>query len=159
MMLSIAVPADSCSRANMAFNRAGSPGTGAPGGNGAASAGAVLSSRATGRRPGGGELWRSGICSAGLSGCEEWLGPVREVTVRSRGAPLEASLETIVDGNITLFESRCEKTCSRPYDGYAARREANAAIGVRYDSAELAQGVTEVIACKTAVQGGTGIIR
>lgn len=40
------------------------------------------------------------------------LGLVRGVTVRSRSifGTIGASLETIVGGNITLFEDMCEKT-------------------------------------------------
>ena len=46
------------------------------------------------------------------------LGLVRGVTVRSRSilGTLGASLETIVGGNITLFESMCEKTREQALD-------------------------------------------
>jgi uncharacterized protein YbjQ (UPF0145 family) len=85
------------------------------------------------------------------------LGLVRGVTVRSRSilGTLGASLETIVGGNITLFESMCEKTREQALDlmlEYAVARGANAVIGVRYDATEVMQGVTEVIAYGTAVQ-------
>src|SRR5579864_3815657 len=82
------------------------------------------------------------------------LGLVRGVTVRSRSilGTLGASLETIVGGNITLFESMCEKTREQALElmiEHAAQRSANAVIGVRYDATEVMQGVTEVIAYGT----------
>src|ERR1700683_1617878 len=84
------------------------------------------------------------------------LGLVRGVTVRSRSilGTLGASLETIVGGNITLFEDMCEKTREQALDlmmAHAVERGANAVIGVRYDATEVMQGVTEVIAYGTAV--------
>ncbi len=85
------------------------------------------------------------------------LGLVRGVTVRSRSilGTIGASFETIVGGNITLFESMCEKTREQALDlmmEHAVERGANAVIGVRYDATEVMQGVTEVIAYGTAVQ-------
>ena len=85
------------------------------------------------------------------------LGLVRGVTVRSRSilGTLGASLETIVGGNITLFEDMCEKTREQALElmlEHAAQHGANAVIGVRYDATEVMQGVTEVIAYGTAVQ-------
>ncbi len=85
------------------------------------------------------------------------LGLVRGVTVRSRSifGTIGASLETIIGGNITLFEEMCEKTREQALDlmmGHAMERGANAVIGTRYDATEVMQGVTEVIAYGTAVQ-------
>jgi uncharacterized protein YbjQ (UPF0145 family) len=85
------------------------------------------------------------------------LGLVRGVTVRSRSVfgTIGASLETLVGGNITLFEEMCEKTRAQSLDlmmEHAAGRGANGVIGVRYDATEVMQGVTEVIAYGTAVQ-------
>lgn len=85
------------------------------------------------------------------------LGLVRGVTVRSRSifGTIGASLETLVGGNITLFEEMCEKTREQALDlmmEHATERGANAVIGVRYDATEVMQGVTEVIAYGTAVQ-------
>jgi uncharacterized protein YbjQ (UPF0145 family) len=85
------------------------------------------------------------------------LGLVRGITVRSRSifGTLGASLQTVVGGNITLFETMCEKTREQALDlmmEHAAERGANAVIGVRYDATEVMQGVTEVIAYGTAVQ-------
>jgi len=85
------------------------------------------------------------------------LGLVRGVTVRSRSVlgTLGASLETLVGGNITLFEDMCETTREQALQlmmEHAVERGANAVIGVRYDATEVMQGVTEVIAYGTAVQ-------
>jgi uncharacterized protein YbjQ (UPF0145 family) len=85
------------------------------------------------------------------------LGLVRGVTVRSRSVfgTIGASLETLVGGNITLFEDMCEKTREQALElmmQHALERGANAVIGVRYDATEVMQGVTEVIAYGTAVR-------
>ena len=85
------------------------------------------------------------------------FGLVRGVTVRSRSVfgTIGASLETLVGGNITLFEEMCETTREQALDlmmTHALERGANAVIGVRYDATEVMQGVTEVIAYGTAVQ-------
>jgi uncharacterized protein YbjQ (UPF0145 family) len=85
------------------------------------------------------------------------LGLVRGVTVRSRGVfgQMGASLQTLIGGNITLFEDMCEQTRQQALDlmmEHAIERGGNAVIGVRYDATEVMQGVTEVIAYGTAVQ-------
>lgn len=85
------------------------------------------------------------------------LGLVRGVTVRSRSilGTLGASLETLVGGNITIFEDMCEKTRAEALERmmeHALERGANAVIGVRYDANDIMQGVTEVLAYGTAVQ-------
>src|ERR1700689_5094564 len=85
------------------------------------------------------------------------MGLVRGVTVRSRSilGTLGASLQTVVGGNITLFEDMCEQTREQALElmmQHAVERGANAVIGVRYDATEVMQGVTEVIAYGTAVQ-------
>ncbi|HXW61557.1 MAG TPA: YbjQ family protein [Candidatus Acidoferrales bacterium] len=85
------------------------------------------------------------------------LGMVRGITVRSRSiiGTLGASLQTIVGGNITLFETMCEQTREQALElmmAHAAEHGANAVLGVRYDATEVMQGVTEVIAYGTAVQ-------
>ena len=85
------------------------------------------------------------------------LGLVRGITVRSRSifGTLGASLQTVVGGNITLFEDMCERTREEALDlmmEHAMERGANAVVGVRYDANEVMQGVTEVIAYGTAVQ-------
>jgi uncharacterized protein YbjQ (UPF0145 family) len=85
------------------------------------------------------------------------LGLVRGIRVRSRSVfgTLGASLQTIVGGNITLFETMCEQTREQALElmmEHAAEHGANAVIGVRYDANDVMQGVTEVIAYGTAVQ-------
>lgn len=85
------------------------------------------------------------------------LGLVRGITVRSRSVlgTMGASLQTIVGGNITLFEEMCEKAREQALElmiEHALERGANAVIGMRYDATEVMQGVTEVIAYGTAVQ-------
>jgi uncharacterized protein YbjQ (UPF0145 family) len=84
------------------------------------------------------------------------LGLVRGITVRSRSifGTIGASLETLIGGNITLFEEMCEKTREEALElmmQHAIERGANAVIGVRYDANEMMQGVTEVLAYGTAV--------
>jgi uncharacterized protein YbjQ (UPF0145 family) len=84
------------------------------------------------------------------------LGLVRGVTVRSRSilGTIGASLETLVGGNIRLFEEMCEKTREEALElmmQHAVEHGANAVIGVRYDATEVMQGVTEVLAYGTAV--------
>jgi len=84
-------------------------------------------------------------------------GLVRGVTVRSRSilGTIGASLETLVGGNITLFEEMCEKTREESLElmmAHASQHGANAVIGMRYDATEVMQGVTEVLAYGTAVQ-------
>jgi uncharacterized protein YbjQ (UPF0145 family) len=84
------------------------------------------------------------------------LGLVRGVTVRSRSVlgTIGAGLQTIVGGNITLFEEMCEKTRAEALElmmEHAMEHGANAVIGVRYDATEVMQGVTEVLAYGTAV--------
>jgi len=84
------------------------------------------------------------------------LGVVRGIVVRSRNvfATLGATLQTIVGGNITVWTTLCEQTRNDAFEimiQHATEIGANAIIGARYDTTELAQGVTEVLAYGTAV--------
>lgn len=84
------------------------------------------------------------------------LGVVRGITVRSRSivGTIGGALQTIVGGNITLFEELCERTRSDAFGRMIQHAEAlgaNAVIGVRYDATEVMQGVTEVLCYGTAV--------
>jgi uncharacterized protein YbjQ (UPF0145 family) len=84
------------------------------------------------------------------------LGVVRGIVVRSRNvfATIGATLQTIVGGNITVWTNLCEQTRVDAFDimiQHATEIGANAVIGARYDTTELAQGVTEVLAYGTAV--------
>jgi uncharacterized protein YbjQ (UPF0145 family) len=84
------------------------------------------------------------------------LGVVRGIVVRSRNifATIGAGLQTIVGGNITVWTKLCEQTRADAFDimiQHATEIGANAIIGARYDTTELSQGVTEVLAYGTAV--------
>ena len=84
------------------------------------------------------------------------LGVVRGIVVRSRNifATLGATFQMVVGGNITLWTKLCEQTRADAFDimiQHATEVGANAVIGARYDTTELAQGVTEVLAYGTAV--------
>jgi uncharacterized protein YbjQ (UPF0145 family) len=84
------------------------------------------------------------------------LGVVRGITVRSRSVvgTLGATLQTIVGGNITLFTNLCEKSREEAFEmmiSHAEQIGANAVIGVRYDTTEMMDGVTEVLCYGTAV--------
>ena len=84
------------------------------------------------------------------------LGIVRGITVRSRSivGTIGGALQTIVGGNITLFEELCETTRADAFARMLRHAEelgANAVIGVRYDATEVMQGVTEVLCYGTAV--------
>ena len=84
------------------------------------------------------------------------LGVVRGIVVRSRNvfATIGATLQTIVGGNITVWTSLCEQTRADAFDimiQHATEIGGNAVIGARYDTTEIAQGVTEVLCYGTAV--------
>lgn len=84
------------------------------------------------------------------------LGVVRGITVRSRSVvgTLGATLQTIVGGNISLFTNLCEKSREEAFEmmvEHAGQIGANAVVGVRYDTTELMDGVTEVLCYGTAV--------
>jgi uncharacterized protein YbjQ (UPF0145 family) len=84
------------------------------------------------------------------------LGVVRGIVVRSRNifATIGAGLQTIVGGNITVWTKLCEQTRNDAFDimiQHATEVGANAVIGARYDTTEISQGVTEVLAYGTAV--------
>ena len=84
------------------------------------------------------------------------LGVVRGILVRSRSifGSIGASLQTIIGGNITILSELCEKTREEAFDIMMKQAEtlgANAIIGIRYESTEIFQGVTEVLCYGTAV--------
>lgn len=84
------------------------------------------------------------------------LGIVKGIIVRSRSifGTIGGSLQTIVGGNISLFTELCERTREDAFNlmmKHAEEKGANAVIGVRYDTTELLQGVTEVLCYGTAV--------
>jgi uncharacterized protein YbjQ (UPF0145 family) len=84
------------------------------------------------------------------------LGVVRGIVVRSRSVfgTMGAGLQTLIGGDITLFSNLCEKTRKDAYERmmrHAWEVGANAVVSFRYDSNEIMQGVTEVLAYGTAV--------
>jgi uncharacterized protein YbjQ (UPF0145 family) len=84
------------------------------------------------------------------------LGVVRGILVRSRSifGSIGASLQTLIGGNITILSELCEKTREEAFDimmKHAETLGANAIIGIRYESTEIFQGVTEVLCYGTAV--------
>ncbi len=84
------------------------------------------------------------------------FGVVRGIVVRSRSVfgNIGAAFQTVLGGNITIYSDLCEKTRQDAFlmmMQHAAERGANAIIAARYDSNEIMQGVTEVLAYGTAV--------
>ncbi|CAN5759697.1 YbjQ family protein [soil metagenome] len=84
------------------------------------------------------------------------LGIVRGITVRSRSivGSIGAGIQTLFGGNISLYESLCERAREQAFERLLAHAEemgANAVVGMRYDATEIMQGVTEVLAYGTAV--------
>jgi uncharacterized protein YbjQ (UPF0145 family) len=84
------------------------------------------------------------------------LGVVRGIVVRSRNvfATLGATFQQVVGGNITIWTKMCEETRSDAFEimiQHASEIGANAIVGVRYDTTEIASGVTEVLCYGTAV--------
>ena len=84
------------------------------------------------------------------------LGVVRGIVVRSRNvfATIGATLQMVVGGNITIWTQLCEQTRADAFEimiQHATEIGANAVIGARYDTTELAQGTTEVLCYGTAV--------
>jgi uncharacterized protein YbjQ (UPF0145 family) len=84
-----------------------------------------------------------------------YLGLVRGITVRSRGAlgQIGAGFQQLVGGNITLYTEMCEHAREEAFQllvQHAAEKGANAIVAMRYDATEVAQGATEVLAYGTA---------
>ena len=85
-----------------------------------------------------------------------YLGVVRGITVRSRnvlgtiGAQFQSSF---FGGNITLYTDLAERARQEAYElmvRHAVAEGANAVIAMRYDANEVADGITEVLAYRTA---------
>ena len=90
---------------------------------------------------------------------EASLGIARGVVVRSRSVlrTVGASIQTKVGGEITLFTKLCEDARKDAFQRmlvHAVELGADAVLGVRYDAAEIAAGVSEVLAYGTAVRIG-----
>ena len=87
------------------------------------------------------------------------LGVVRGILVRSRSifGNIGAGIQTLFGGNITLLTNLCERTREDAFNTMLQHAEtlgANAVIGIRYDTTEIMNGVTEVICYGTAVVVG-----
>lgn len=84
------------------------------------------------------------------------LGVVRGVVVRSRSivGNLVGALHSLVGGNITVYTQLCEQARREAFEAmieHAEEMGANGVIGVRYESNEVMQGITEVLCYGTAV--------
>jgi uncharacterized protein YbjQ (UPF0145 family) len=84
------------------------------------------------------------------------LGVVRGIVVRSRNifVNVGAVFKSMVGGNITAWTNLCEQTRADAFEimiQHATELGANAIVGARYDTTEIASGVTEVLAYGTAV--------
>lgn len=85
------------------------------------------------------------------------VGLVRGITVRSRGlgGNFVGSFMTIFGGKSTIYTNLCESAREEAYQlmiNNAQLLGANAIINMRYESNEVMQGVTEVLAYGTAVE-------
>lgn len=83
-------------------------------------------------------------------------GIARGITVRSRNLAgnFLVSIQLLFGGDITLLTRLCERTRKDAFDLMlldATRLGANALIGVRYESIEIAPGVAECLCYGTAV--------
>ncbi len=84
------------------------------------------------------------------------FGLVRGIVVRSRSVvgQIGAAFQQLAGGDITLYTELCENSRRDAYEimiQHAQQLGANAIIGVRYDTTELMQGITEVLCYGTAV--------
>jgi uncharacterized protein YbjQ (UPF0145 family) len=84
------------------------------------------------------------------------LGIVRGLIVRSAsiGGQIAAAFQSLGGGNIRTMTTVCEHARTDAYLmtlAHAAQLGANAIIGFGYDTTEIAQGMTEVLAYGTAV--------
>jgi uncharacterized protein YbjQ (UPF0145 family) len=94
-----------------------------------------------------------------LAGFEvsETLGEVFGIAVRSRGlvGNLLAGLKTIVGGEIHQYTSMLQTARQHAIDRMVAEAElkgGDAIVMMRFDSGEIAQGITEIVAYGTAVK-------
>lgn len=87
----------------------------------------------------------------------EQLGLVRGITVRSRGfgGNVAGSFMTLFGGKSVIYTELCESAREEAYQlmlDNGNKIGANAIINMRYESNEVMQGVTEVLAYGTAVR-------
>src|ERR1700722_18639675 len=86
----------------------------------------------------------------------KYLGVTKGIIVRSRNVlgNIGAGVQAVFGGNITLYTELCERSRDDAYNlmiQHAEALGANAIIAMRYDSNEVAQGITEMLAYGTAV--------
>jgi uncharacterized protein YbjQ (UPF0145 family) len=84
------------------------------------------------------------------------LGLIRGITVRSRSilGNLAGGLQSVFGGELSVFVELCEKAREDAYEhmiGHANEVGANAIICMRYDTNDVLEGITEVLAYGTAV--------
>lgn len=88
---------------------------------------------------------------------QETLGEVFGIAVRSRGlvGNLLAGLKTIVGGEIHQYTEMLQTARQHAIDRMVAEAQlkgADAVIMMRFDSGEIAQGITEIVAYGTAAK-------
>jgi len=86
-----------------------------------------------------------------------YLGVVRGIVVRSPNIAqgVMGGFKQMIGGNIESYARVCETAREEAFDRMVKHAEevgADAVIAVRYDAAEFAPGVTEVLAYGTAVK-------
>lgn len=84
------------------------------------------------------------------------VGLVRGITVRSRSVigTLGGALQSVVGGNLSIFTKLAEQARQEALDlmiEHAEEQGANAVIAMRYDSNDITDGITEMLAYGTAV--------
>lgn len=84
------------------------------------------------------------------------IGLVRGITVRSRNlfGTIGGALQSLAGGNVTLFTELAEKSREEALELMVAHAEAegaNAVLAMRYDSNDITDGITEMLAYGTAV--------
>jgi uncharacterized protein YbjQ (UPF0145 family) len=87
----------------------------------------------------------------------ETLGEVFGIAVRSRGilGNLLAGLKTIIGGEIHQYTEMLQTARQHAIDRMVAearQRGGDAVVMMRFDSGEIAQGITEIVAYGTAVR-------
>src|SRR5689334_10603490 len=84
------------------------------------------------------------------------VGLVRGITVRSRNVfgTIGGGLQSLVGGNLSLFTTLAETSRKEALDlmvEHAEQQGANAVVGMRFDSNEITDGITEMLAYGTAI--------
>ena len=84
------------------------------------------------------------------------VGLVRGITVRSRSivGNFGGALQSLVGGNLSIFTNLAEQARQEALDlmvEHAEQQGANAVIAMRYDSNDITDGITEMLAYGTAV--------